>query len=353
MQRYCISATIGRQHTGSIYSLQCKIDKMDSVAFDPHIRPINVRRDLVEIADLIELAFTGQMDAEGRDYIRHIRQIARSIGGYMLDGNSPETSQFPFHGYLWEEDGRIIGNLTLIPVRKRGTRDYFIANVAVEPEFRGRGIARQLTSRAIDHVKAHKGKRIYLQVRVDNLTAQHIYRTTGFDEFAYRTSWIFGRKPSGNGSSNSSIRIARRLKSDWAQQVDWLKALYPPEIAWNLPFSLERMKPDFWGGFMRFLNGLSSRTWAARKDGQLIGLATWESGFTGSDYIWLATSPVWEEAAITSLLPVISSRVFNPQRLLINYPAGRAIDAFKASGMKELHTLVWMKKDLPLEFPPF
>lgn len=212
---------------------------MDSIAINPHIRPINVRRDLAEIADLIELAFSGQMDAEGRDYLHHIRQIARSIGGYMLDGNTPETSQFPFHGYLWEEDGRIIGNLTLIPVRKKGSRDYFIANVAVLPEYRGRGIARQLTDRAIDHVKSHKGKRIYLQVRADNLTAQHIYRTTGFEEFAIRTSWVFGRKLTGNSYSDSSIRIARRLKSDWAQQVDWLKALYHPKspgtchIAWN------------------------------------------------------------------------------------------------------------------------
>lgn len=325
---------------------------MDSSAINPHIRPINVRRDLEQIADLIELAFAGQMDAEGRDYLRHIRQIARSIGGYILDGNSPETSQFPFHGYIWEEDGRIIGNLTLIPLKKRGARDYFIANVAVLPEFRGRGIAKQLTDRAIDHVKSHKGKRIYLQVRVDNLIAQHIYRTTGFEEFALRTSWVFGRKPTGNRSPDSSIRVTRRLKSDWAQQVDWLNALYPPEIAWNLPYSLERMKPDFWGGLRRFFNGLSSRTWAARKNGRLIGLATWESGFTGSNYIWLATSPVWEDSAITSLLPVVSSRVFNPQRLLINYPAGRAVEAFRATGMKELHTLIWMKKDLPVEFSP-
>lgn len=321
---------------------------MDSVEFDPHIRSINIKRDLGAIADLIETAFAGQMDAEGRDYLRHIRQIARGIGSYLIDGNTPETSQFPFHGYLWEEDGRIIGNLTLIPVRKARVRTYFIANVAVLPEYRRRGIARHLTDRAIAHVKAHDGKRIYLQVRSDNLTAQHIYQTTGFEEFASRTTWVPGHIGASHPAPDPTIRVARRMKSDWPQQKDWLIALYPPEIAWNLPISLERLKPDLLGSITNFLNGVTSRSWAARQHNRLIGLASWESGFTGTDYAWLATSPVWEDAAITALLPIILSRAFHPQRLMINFPSGRANEALRNCGMRELNTLIWMKKDLQL-----
>jgi GNAT superfamily N-acetyltransferase len=320
---------------------------MDSIEFDPHIRPINIRHDLTAIADLIETAFAGQMDAEGRDYLHHIRQIARGIGSYLIDGNSPETSQFPFHGYLWEEDGRIIGNLTLIPVRKSRMRTYFIANVAVLPEYRGRGIARRLTDRAIAHVKAHDGKRIYLQVRHDNLTAQHIYKTTGFEEFACRTNWVLSRNGRTHPSADPTIRVTRRYKTDWTQQKDWLISLYPPEIAWNLPISLERLKPDLLGNIMSFLNGVSSRSWAARQYDRLIGLASWESGITGADYVWLATSPVWEDAALTALLPVVTARVFQPQKITINYPAGRAVETFIKCGLRELNTLIWMKKDIP------
>ena len=323
---------------------------MDPSEFDPHIRPINIRRDLGEIANLIEIAFAGQMDAEGRDYLRHIRQIARSIGGYFIDGNTPETSQFPFHGYLWEEDGHIIGNLTLIPVRKTRVRTYFIANVAVLPEFRGRGIAHHLTDRAIAHVKAHKGRHIYLQVREDNLIAQHIYRTSGFEDFACRTNWMLDRGDFAPSAPDPSIRVTRRFKADWLQQKDWLNALYPPEIAWNLPFSLDRLKPDMWGSLMNFLNGIVNRSWAARQQNRLMGVASWESGFTGSNYVWLATSPAWENQAISALLRVLLSKVFQPQKIMINYPAGRAVDSFKNCGMRELNTLIWMKMDLPLEF---
>ncbi len=314
--------------------------------FDPHIRPINLRRDLVAIADLIEVAFAGQMDVEGREYLRHIRQVSSSLGGYIMDGTTPETSQLPFQGYLWEEDGRIIGNLTLILVRKQQTRTYFIANVAVLPEYRGRGIGRQLTDRAIAHVQAHQGRRIYLQVRSDNAIAQHIYRNSGFEDFSCRTTWIFSQHRRPGALLSTGTKVTRRNREDWPQQKEWLIQTYPSEIAWNLPFSMDRLKPELFTNLNNFLNGFSSRTWSARQNGRLIGVASWESGFTGSDYVWLATSPALEDNAIRSLVPVVLSRVFRPQRVMINYPVGRGNAAFLDCGMRELNTLVWMKKEI-------
>ncbi len=325
---------------------------MIPVVFDPHIRPINLRRDLVAIADLIEVAFAGQMDVEGREYLHHIRQVSRSLGGYIMDGTTPETSQLPFQGYLWEEDGRIIGNLTLILVRKQQSRTYFIANVAVLPEHRGRGIARQLTDRAIAHVQAHQGRRIYLQVRADNNIAQHIYRSSGFEDFSCRTTWVFSEHRRIGKAVSSGTKVTRRNRADWPQQKEWLNQTYPSEISWNLPFSLDRLKPDLFNNLKNFLNGFSTRTWSARQDDRLIGVATWESGFTGSDYVWLATSPAWEDDAIRSLIPVITTRVFRPQKLMINYPVARGSAAFSECGMRELNTLVWMKKEIPLDYSP-
>lgn len=323
---------------------------MSSDGFDPHIRPINIRHDLEAIANLIDIAFAGQMDDEGRDYLRHIRQIARGLGGYLIDGNTPETSQFPFHGYLWEENGQIIGNLTLIPVRKRDMHTYFIANVAVHPDFRGRGIARQMTERAIAHVKEHGGKRIYLQVRSDNLIAQHIYRVTGFEEVDCRTSWVCLKKCLPIVSPPPSVQVTGRKETDWSQQKEWLYAIYPNEISWNLPYNIDRLKPGVWVSINNFFNGITSRSWSAREGEHLIGVASWESGFSGSDYIWMATSPVWEDRAIRTLIPTVISRVFRPHNIIVNYPAGRGVNAFLSSGMKELNTLVWMKKDLPIVY---
>lgn len=323
---------------------------MSLEVFDPHIRPINLRRDLTQIADLIEVAFAGQMDAEGRDYLRHIRQISRSLGGYIMDGNSPESSQLPFHGFLWEENGRIIGNLTLILVRKQAIRTYFIANVAVLPEYRGKGIARQLTDRAIAHVADQKGKRIYLQVRADNTIAQHIYRDSGFAAFDCRTTWFFTGNKRAHEPVIPPVKVIRRNRADWPQQKEWLNLIYPPDISWNLPYNIERLAPDPITSLSNFFNGFSSRSWSVWQDNRLIGVATWESGFTGSDYVWLATSPAWEDNTIRSLLPSITSRVCRPQRLMINYPSGRGASAFTDCGLQEMNTLIWMRRDISPEF---
>ncbi len=320
---------------------------MEERKTDPRIRPIEIQRDLPAIADLIETAFAEQMDDEGRDYLRHLRHIAAGAGAFILDGNTPENSTLPFHGYLWEENGRVIGNLTLIPIRKRTHKSYFIANVSVYPEWRGKGIARQLTDRAIAHVREHDGRHIYLQVRADNPPAIHIYQHAGFEEFTRRTSWVFFKNDLHPPILPPGVTVRRRKRADWAQQKDWLQLTYPPEITWNLPYSLQRLRPDFWSWVENLLSARVCRTWSAQKAGRLIGSASYENGYTGSDYLWLASSPAWEDFVIQALLPHVYTRVLKPQRIVVNYPAGRGINGFTACGMKELHTLIWMKMEIP------
>lgn len=317
---------------------------MNSDRFDSHIRAIELRRDLASIADLIDLCFADHMDAEGRDYIRHVRQIARGLGNYFTEGTTPENSQLPFHGYVWEENGTIIGNLTLIQVRKIDRRTYLIANVAVHPDWRGRGIGRLLTERAIAHVRAHGGQKIHLQVRVDNPSAVHIYQDLGFEELARRTTWVPGKAPLSVPESSNKNLVTKRRREEWAQQKEWLRTIYPYNLTWNLPFSMERLKPGFWNWFSVFLNGGNIRGWSVLKNGMNIGTAVWESGFSGCDYVWLGTSVDDESEAIGSLLPVVLKTVSRPGRININYPAAHALNAFRNAGMVEEHTLIWMTK---------
>lgn len=315
---------------------------MISGCFDPHIRAIQLRKDLLPVADLIEMCFADHMDAEGRDYIHHVRQIARGLGNFFAEGTTPENSQLPFHGYLWEEDGKIIGNLTLIQVRKVVPGTYLIANVAVHPDWRGKGIARQLTERAIAHVKEHHGDRIHLQVREDNPSAIHIYEELGFRETARRTTWIRLKNKSLPELPIGEIQVVKRKSIDWPLQKEWLRRIYPWELTWNLPFSMEKIKPGFWNWMDIFINGGNIRAWSAYQGQELIGTAVWDSGPAGTDYVWLGPSPRWEEEALDALLPVIIRNVSQPQRISINYPAGRGVGAFYRAGISVEHTLIWM-----------
>ncbi len=307
------------------------------------IRAIRLREDLRQIADLIELCFSQNIDPEGLEYIRHIRQTANNFSGLILDNTTPENSTLPFHGYVWLEKDQIIGNVTLIPLRGKEKGNYFVANVAVHPNYRGRGIGRQLTERAIRHVREHKGMNVYLQVRDDNEVAIQIYQSLDFDEICRRTLWVY--RPTSQPAKNkpSRVKITRREKDDWPQQKLWLESVYPRAIHWNIPIRLDKMEPTFSNWLTRLMFAEFQRSWSVRKNSKLIGTVTLDHSTETHDYCWLATSPIWEDEVIRSVFPVVSHKVFFPKRLAVNYPAGRARDAFESVGMRELNTLIWMK----------
>lgn len=326
----------------------CKIGFMKSepISFDPHIRLIHLRKDLFPVADLVELCFAEHMDSEGRAYLRHVRSSARDENSLYLDATAPETSQIPFHGFVWEEDGKIIGNVTLIYTNKRNQPLYFIANVAVHPDHRGRGIGKQLTQRAIQHVLDHDGNSVILQVREDNPSAIHIYESLGFTEINRRTTWVWNGKVRPKLALAEGVRLRRRKPEDWPQERLWLDSIYPATVSWFLPFQAKNHEPGFLNGFMRWLDAQSVQFWSVFQNDTLIGAATLEGVNPFQDYLWISSSLAYEETTIQSVMPFLLHRVRRPQKIMVNYPAHRAEAAFTQGGMKVLNTLIWMEKKI-------
>jgi ribosomal protein S18 acetylase RimI-like enzyme len=307
------------------------------------IRPIHLERDINQVADLVELCFADAMDAEGRAYLRNIRLATRTMNSVYLSSLSPENTSIPFHGFVWEENGRIIGNVTLIHSKRNEKHYYFIANVAVHPGQRGRGIGRMLTERAMRHVREHKGSRVMLQVREDNPSAIHIYERLGFKEINRRTNWVFDPDKKPLLSSQADIRVTRRSIDDWPQQKTWLQELYPESVGWFLPFNIKKHAPGFFNWLDRWLNSDSLGFWAVRSHNKLLGLGSLEVVNAYQHYLWLATSPANEDAVIRCLLPHVIHHMRHRKKLHINYPAARAVSAFMDSGMKVFNTLIWME----------
>ncbi len=154
------------------------------------IRKVNIRQDLLEIADLIELCFAKTLDEDGREYLRQLRWTARDLNYLSWLQGAAERIAPPLYGLVWEENSRIIGNLSLIPLNRAGKLIYLIANVAVHPDYRQQGIGRLLTQEALEHLRQRGIDTAWLQVRDDNPIAYHLYRSLGFVERARRTTWI-------------------------------------------------------------------------------------------------------------------------------------------------------------------
>lgn len=319
------------------------------------VRPFDVRRDLKAVADLVEQCFSDTLDPDGQRYLRQMRAAARDPGYLRWTKSLAGAAPVPLSGYVWEQDGRVVGNLTLIPFFSPRYRYYLIANVAVHPDYRRRGIARSLTARAIEFARRRGVKSIWLHARHDNHGAVDLYRAAGFHHRARRTTWQY--VPEANRSfptyhalpqelSSTATQVGPRRSADWPEQQIWLDLLYPSELSWHMTLRTNALKPGLWGFLYRTFNENSVKQWSIRRGKQLLGVLAWQSSMGYADHLWLAVSPESEDGAVTKLLQYALRHLPGRRSLTLDYPAGRASQAILAAGFQERQTLIWMAMDL-------
>ena len=310
------------------------------------IRSLDNKKDLKPVADLIEACFIYQMDPDGKAYIDQLRLAVNDRSRQGIFPICGMQISYPIHGFVWEEAGNIIGNATIIPHRYDGKWYFLIANVAVHPDHRGRGIGRLLTLKAIDYLKAYHVPAVWLQVRDDNLVACNLYRSLGFNERIRRTTWISTDQPTNSGKMDNELTLDNSTTNDWADHHRWLLRTYPPQVTWYLPFEISTFKPGPLPRILRIINGKLSATWVIRCQGKMIGAATWQATTLYADLIWLAVDNGYENRAVEILLNNRKNRVPSERPIMINYPALKAVGAFHQAGFKHHNSLIWMEKRL-------
>lgn len=326
------------------------------------LRPFDVRRDLSRVADLVEQCFSDTLDPDGQHYLGQMRSAANNPAYLRWAGAAAEHVSLPLSGFVWEEGGVVVGNLTLIPFYTSGKRYYLIANVAVHPDYRRRGIARSLTTRAVEHIRSRGADAVWLHVREENFSAFNLYLSLGFVERARRSTWHSDRpedwkSPLEPGTPVAveaapataplgNIQFTQRLPEHWPSQQAWLNEIYPKELTWHLSVKSSLLRPGIMGGISRLLSDSQIRQWSACWNGQLIGVLALQSTYAYADNLWLAASPENEEAAAGALLNFARQRTSLRRPLALDYPARRAVWAIQNAGFHLHQTLVWMSISL-------
>jgi ribosomal protein S18 acetylase RimI-like enzyme len=81
-----------------------------------------------------------------------------------------------------DDDGTVIGTLTLVLFRiPTGTRAW-IEDVVVDEAGRGRGVGEALTRRALDIAREHDAKTVDLTSRPSRQAANRLYQRIGFEQ---------------------------------------------------------------------------------------------------------------------------------------------------------------------------
>jgi len=212
------------------------------------VRPVDPRRDALGIIDLIALGFKNELDPQGLKMLRQMRQTAQRRALYPLGLNDLEPT-----GFVWVEEGRIVGNLSLryaLPSRNRGQ---MIGNVVVHPEYRGIGIGRAMVEAAVATARQQGARWIGLEVREDNPAAHGLYVHMGFEAVGRQLHLI---RPAGvTWPNRSEIALAWRASKPkerllWMRLADevynrrqkWVLEIRPNEYNYG---GLER-KLDLW-----------------------------------------------------------------------------------------------------------
>ena len=321
-----------------------------------NLRAIDPRRDMNQVADLVELCFVDTLDSEGKDYIRQIRRAANNPAYIHLAGAMGDRSPMPLAGFVWEENQRVVGNLTMIPYYPHAKLYYLIANVAVHPDWRRNGIARSLTNKALEHAQNRGANVVWLHVREENQAAFSLYKSLGFKENTRRTTWIIqnsalelqqGQIPTLQ-RVNSVTTIRSRKNTDWTFQRKWLEQTYPPTLTWQLSLNYRALQPGLRGVLHRFFFENQVKQWSLRNGSHLLGVVSYIKTNQYSDNLWLAIPPESEKLAVTRLLSYVCRRLPHHKLISLDYPAGRAVEALQEAGFAVHQTLVWMSLPLNL-----
>lgn len=318
----------------------------------PQLRPLNILRDLPAVASLVETCFASTLDDDGRRYLQQMHRAGRDNAFLRWATQAVETASMPLSGFVWEENGEIIGNASLIPYRRHRRRYYLIANVAVHPNQRRRGIGRALTLAAMAQARRKHAEEIWLHVRDDNPGAAVLYESLGFRQRARRTSWRLSLDralpPPEPGPT-----ISRRRKSDWPWQEHFLRRAYPDLLAWYQPTPWHSLHPGLFYALERFFFTNGTRHWVVRSEEGLAAALTWTpSGGSGPDRLWAAVppagagdSPLGGEALKALLMRARRELVSTRATLALDFPAGEYAEAIQAAGFEARRTLIWMRLD--------
>ncbi len=304
-------------------------------------------QDVPQITQLVELCFSAVLDFSSRKALRDVRWIAERGGAAwtlsrIIGGVSPDEWAF---GSVWEEEGKIVGNATLTH-RAPENGAWLISNVAVHPNFRRKGIARDLAKHAMDVIRAEGGRTIYLQVDAVNESAVRIYRELGFDEIGGRISWLRGREekkaPRPEEVAAAPCRISIRKSSEWGEEYALYQEVSPYGTAWNTPLTENAFRTSFWKLIEGLLAGEIERHFLARCGGRVeasLAAYTHFSGWEGALIQRGGTSGQVEQALLDA-----AWKVFPPDKgVLLETTPEVSVDSLVKLGFQKRRTFIWMR----------
>ncbi|MCP4538553.1 MAG: GNAT family N-acetyltransferase [Chloroflexi bacterium] len=220
---------------------------------------------------MIAIAFHGKLGPDGEVALAEMQRVARwgpllwwlYWPGWGKSGVAP--------GFVWVDGGRVVGNVSLR--RALGWGGFLVGNVAVHPDWQGRGIAGDLMITALEAISARGGRWVGLEVRADNQIARRLYKRFGFREVG--KTWHMLRSVDQPWTENPQIYPGlRQGRSDDGKMLfELVRAIVPMSQRPLLELRKEDYRPS-WGHVLNYwVEGRREVWWVIEDNGTFCGAA--------------------------------------------------------------------------------
>lgn len=309
------------------------------------LQPFDPYRHLAAVVPLISQAFAGELGPASRAVLRRLQRAARWGGlNQWLWAVEAEAGEAP--GFVWIEDGRVVGNASVRRASAPG--GWLIGNVVVHPDWRGRSIGRRLVEAAIEAARERGAAWVGLEVREDNAIAAGMYARMGFVAVG---STVEMDRPAGQrwlpaGPSSLPLRRAGEADQETLYQLAVVGlSLLHREV-------LEVRPQAYRAGWLAriggWLEGVSQDWWLTEEEGRAMGAfrlsSAWLERWHQVELLVAKDGPGPQLAY--AALGALSRR--RPWEATVALPGPRqALEpVFAEAGFRRMRCLVQMRLDL-------
>lgn len=249
-----------------------------------NIRPVKLPQDLDVMNTLILEGFDypdhpewsiqpdekeGMLDRlKGMKRMWPILQILRFFSPILRDA---------MRGFIAEEDGKPIGLMN--HMRDSKEPEWFLANAAVLPGYRRRGIGRKLLAAIQDEVRQRGSGVLILGVVDQNVPSLELCKSMGFEVFTSAVEMdIEADTPVPAPTLPDGWTLEPRSRFDWRTQFELAKRITPENVARYEPPVERRFRRPFvrplFGILFEKAGGYSSRRFTLRApDGKIVAVS--------------------------------------------------------------------------------
>ena len=262
------------------------------------IRPVNLRTDLAGIAELLEVCFGTTMDEAGRATIREYRWVSQSGSLTLLFAGLNRLLGGLEQGFVWIEEEHLVGNVSVSAAnlpRSLGM-GYVIANVAIHPDYRRRGLAQAMMTASLDLIRNKGGDFAVLQVDANNEVARRLYARLGFREERTFIRWQRSSYLRPPQLLRGTPDVSLRQPYEWQSEYELALLVRPNEqggLGWLRPTHPDQYRPSLWRGLTGWATGNNEEHWIVRDgDGQkIVAALRVNTSFGAADKLELLVHP--------------------------------------------------------------